>query len=157
MTYAFNKHFQELAAATQKWDLLYECIWVKQHFAFIIGRRFQPQHEPILIFRRQGGQGTFNVPPSQSTVFKHDKASANEDHPTSRPIALWNNLVAFHSDPKDIVYEPFSGGGTSFIACEQLERRCIGLEIQPQYCQVTLDRWEAFTGQRATKVGEAVS
>ena len=47
------------------------------------------------------------------------------------------------------VYDPFLGSGTSLIAAEQTGRACYALELEPQYCQVAIDRWEAFTGQKA--------
>jgi DNA modification methylase len=53
------------------------------------------------------------------------------------------------------VYEPFSGSGTTIIAAEQTGRACHAIEINPSYVQVAIDRWEAFTGQKAVKVGEA--
>lgn len=53
-----------------------------------------------------------------------------------------------------IVLEPFSGSGTTIIAAEKLSRICAGIEIEPKYVQVAIDRWEAFTGQKAQKVGE---
>ena len=54
------------------------------------------------------------------------------------------------------VYEPFAGSGTTFIAAEQLGRRCFAIEIEPRYVQVAIDRWAAFTGHPAVKVAEAV-
>jgi DNA modification methylase len=54
------------------------------------------------------------------------------------------------------IYEPFAGSGTTLIAAEQLGRRCFAIEIEPVYVQIIIDRWEAFTGQTANKVGEAV-
>ena len=54
------------------------------------------------------------------------------------------------------VYDPFAGSGTTLIAAEQLGRRCYAIEIAPPYVQIAIDRWEAFTGQTAVKVGEAV-
>ena len=54
------------------------------------------------------------------------------------------------------VYDPFAGSGTTLIATEQLGRRCVAIEIAPRYVQIAIDRWEAFTGQTAAKVGEAV-
>src|SRR4029434_4739381 len=55
-----------------------------------------------------------------------------------------------------VVLDLFLSSGTTLLACQQMERRCLGMELSPQYCQVTLDRWEQFTGQKAHKVGEAV-
>ena len=49
------------------------------------------------------------------------------------------------------VYDPFLGSGTTLIACEQLGRRCYGLEIEPLYCDVTVKRWETLTGKKAKR------
>jgi hypothetical protein len=77
-------------------------------------------------------------------------------HPCPKPIALWTwllNRLTF--ERQTIVLEPFAGAGTGLIAAEQLARRCLAIELDPQYCQLTLDRWEAFTAGRAVKVGDA--
>ena len=50
------------------------------------------------------------------------------------------------------VYDPFLGSGTTLIACEKLKRTCYGIEIDPHYCDVILQRWEDFTGKKAKKV-----
>lgn len=153
MSYPFNKHFDALHKATQGWDLLYELVWVKHHFAFVIGRRYQPQHEPILIFRRKGGKSTFNVPNNQSTVFEFDKAAKNEDHPTPKPVGLYELLVEYQSDEGDNVFEPFCGSGTTLIACEKTKRKCFATEIDPHYCDVIVARWEKYTGEKAKLLG----
>ena len=56
------------------------------------------------------------------------------------------------TDICETVGDPFCGSGATIIAAEQLGRRCYAIEIEPTYCQVTIDRWEAFTGQKAEKV-----
>ncbi|MBO7326931.1 MAG: site-specific DNA-methyltransferase, partial [Clostridia bacterium] len=53
------------------------------------------------------------------------------------------------SDVGDIVIEPFCGSGTTLIACEQLDRCCYGMELEPKYVDVIIDRWEQFTGEKA--------
>jgi DNA modification methylase len=87
-------------------------------------------------------------------------ASAEEvskDHPTSKPVRLFAIPIEMHTKPGELLYEPFSGSGTQLIAAEQLGRRCFAMELSPPFVQVAIDRWEAFTGQKATKVGgEAV-
>lgn len=147
MTYPVDKHFQSLAKATELWDLLYECVWVKNHFAFTIGKRYQQQHEPILIFRRKNGKSTFNVPSDQSTVFTYDKPSKSPDHPTPKPVELYEKLIMYQSNDADLVYEPFGGSGTTLIAAEKTNRRCYVMEMAPQYCHVILDRWAQYTGK----------
>ena len=66
MSYPVNKHFHLLSDMTKEWELLYDCVWVKHHFAFIMSRRYQPKHEPILIFRKKKYKNSyFNVPSNQ--------------------------------------------------------------------------------------------
>ena len=57
-----------------------------------------------------------------------------------------------HSDRGDIVLEPFSGSGTTIIACEQLERVRYAMEKSPEYCDLSVKRWEQFTGQKAERI-----
>lgn len=73
-------------------------------------------------------------------------------HPAMFPVALPESYIADCTAPDDVVYEPFCGSGTTLIACEKTARRCFGMEIDPKYCDVTLKRWEAFTGKSAEKV-----
>jgi hypothetical protein len=77
-------------------------------------------------------------------------------HGASFPVTLADEALQRFSPLGGMVYDPFVGSGTTLIAAEQLSRACRAIEIEPQYCQVTLDRWEAFTGQKAVKVGDAV-
>ena len=57
-----------------------------------------------------------------------------------------------HSDKGGIVIEPFSGSGTTIIAAEQTERKCYAMELSPVYCDLAVERWENFTGQKAVKL-----
>lgn len=67
------------------------------------------------------------------------------------PVELPWRCIKMHSDRGDIVVEPFSGSGTTIIACEQLERVCYAMEQSPEYCDVAVKRWERFTGQKAER------
>ena len=69
-----------------------------------------------------------------------------------KPVALVAQCLANSSQPGEWVLDPFVGSGTSIIASEQLGRRCYAMEIEPRYCDVTIRRWEAFTGQKAERV-----
>jgi DNA modification methylase len=57
--------------------------------------------------------------------------------------------MEIHTEPGDVCYEPFSGSGSQIIAAEQLFRRCFAIEKSPQYVDVAVKRWEAFTGLKA--------
>jgi DNA methylase len=76
-------------------------------------------------------------------------------HPTQKPVALMGWCLE-RSSTTGHVLDCYAGSGTTLIAAEQLGRACRAIEIEPSYCQVIIDRWEAFTGQKALKVGEAV-
>lgn len=107
--------------------------------------------EPVLVFgkaKKCVARDSFSIP-------IHLQADA-EGHPCPKSIKAWSWLIDNFSDVNDLLYEPFSGSGTTIIACETLRRRCFGIELEPQFVQLAIDRWEAFTGQHAVKVGEAV-
>ena len=67
-----------------------------------------------------------------------------------KPVALFAYLAGNSSGKDQLVYDPFLGSGTTLIAAEQLGRKCYGMEISPQYCDVIVKRWETLTGKKAT-------
>lgn len=72
-------------------------------------------------------------------------------HPAKFPVPLPSFFIRAFSDIGDLVYEPFSGSGTTIIAAEQLNRRCYAMEISPAYCDVAVKRWENLTGKKAER------
>ena len=68
-----------------------------------------------------------------------------------KPVAMWAYAIQNHSKQGDNIFDPFLGSGTTLIAAEQLNRRCFGLEISPQYCDVIVQRWETLTGGKARR------
>lgn len=78
------------------------------------------------------------------------KEESKKDHGAVFPVAFAEYFISRFSDK--MIYEPFCGSGTTLIACEKTDRRCFGMEIDPQYVQVIVDRWEKFTGQKAVKI-----
>lgn len=80
------------------------------------------------------------LPKFQSEAFGHAAAF---------PVGLPTFFIKAYSDDQDCVYEPFCGSGTTLIAAEQLNRKCYGMEISPQYCDVIVKRWENLTGKTA--------
>ncbi len=149
MTFPATKHLHVFSEVTRDWEIMYDCVWVKNHFAFNFRRRYQQKHETILIMRRKKHKhiGNWNVPNNQSTVFEFDKPAANVDHPTIKPIGLYLLLAKYHSNRGDLIYEPFCGSGTTLMAAEQLGRTCYAIELQPSYVQVATQRWIDYTGK----------
>ena len=89
-----------------------------------------------------------------STIWEIDwkDASGQTTHGTQKPVECMARAMRNHKAP--VVYEPFCGSGTSLIAAEMLGRSCRAIELNPQYVQQAIDRWEAFTGKKAAKIGE---
>lgn len=72
-------------------------------------------------------------------------------HPAAFPIGLPAFFLRAYSDPGDRAFDPFAGSGTMFIAAEQLDRICCGVEISPAYCDVIVERWQNLTGKKAQR------
>ena len=69
-----------------------------------------------------------------------------------KPVKLVAYLIGNSTLEDAVVLDPFGGSGTTLIACEQLNRSCRMMEIDPHYCDVIIQRWESFTGQKAVQV-----
>ena len=123
--------------------------WRKNAPTFSIGRLdYDYQHEAIL-YTWTKSHHNFRRGQFRSTVWDVPKPRANRLHPTMKPIALVASAILDGTEPGMVVLDPFGGSGSTLIACEQTGRRCRMIEIDPHYCDVIIDRWEQFTGQKA--------
>lgn len=120
-------------------------IWVKTQA--VVGRLdYLPQHE-LLVY---GWVGTHAFHRGKDkSVLVYPKPARSKAHPTMKPIGLLRPLILNSSRIGETVYDPFLGSGSTLLACEQTKRRCIGIELDPKYCQVVIDRFEKLTGQKA--------
>jgi DNA modification methylase len=105
--------------------------------------------EPILILNPSEKSLNNDV-----IVLKTDKEfvggqNLRELHSCPKPVGLYEELISSLSKPKDIIFEPFCGSGTTLIASEKTGRKCYGMEMSPKYCDVIVKRWEEFTGKKA--------
>ena len=78
-------------------------------------------------------------------------------HGTQKPVEAMRRPMLNNSSPGQAVYDPFLGSGTSVIAAETCGRTCLGLELDPAYVDVIVERWERFTGGTARLDGDGVS
>jgi ParB-like chromosome segregation protein Spo0J len=78
-----------------------------------------------------------------------DGKSLRSLHTCPKPVKVYATLIESFTEKSHSVYEPFCGSGTTLIAAEQLGRKCYGMEISPQYCDVIVKRWETLTGKKA--------
>ena len=111
-------------------------------------------HEPCAYGWVEGKPPAIRPPASERTVWDVDQRDQTGLHPTQKPVELFARPIAYHTQPGDVVYEPFSGSGTQIIAGERLGRRCFAIEKEPAYVQVALERWQQFTGRKAVRIEE---
>ena len=87
-----------------------------------------------------------------TTVIHEDRPTRNELHPTMKPVRLMSILINNSSKPKENVIDFFGGSGSTLIACEQLDRTCYTMELDPRYADAIIYRWEQFTGEKAERI-----
>ena len=87
-----------------------------------------------------------------TTILNEDKPSISEEHPTMKPLKLLARLIKNSSKQEEIVQDLFGGSGSTLMACEQLNRKCYTMELDPKYVDVIIDRWEQYTGEKAVKL-----
>ena len=119
---------------------LRQCIvWVKDVFVF--GRQdYHWRHESILYGWKDGASHYFVDDHTQDTVWEIERPRSSKEHPTMKPIALAVKAISNSSKTSDTVFDGFNGSGTTLVACEQTGRIGRGMEIEPKYCSVTLER-----------------
>lgn len=87
------------------------------------------------------------------SVWSIGKDNANDyEHPTQKPVELSANAIRHTTDKEQVILDCFGGSGSTLIACEQLNRKCYMMELDPHYIDVIIQRWENFTGKKAEKI-----
>ena len=124
-------------------------IWEKQ--SFVMGRQdYQWIHEPCLYGWNDGSHAWYSDR-KQSTVLHFDRPVKSKEHPTMKPVRLFDYVMQNCTKAGDIVLDLFAGSGTTAIAAEQNGRNAYCMELDPRYVDVIIDRWERLTGQKAKK------
>jgi DNA modification methylase len=122
--------------------------WVKNNATFSpMGVCYHWQAEPLFFGWIPNGGHRWYGGRKQTTVWQIDRPAKSPEHPTMKPVELVARAIENSSLSDEIVYEPFSGSGTTIMACEQLGRRCRAVEIAPGYVAVALERWATATGK----------
>ena len=116
------------------------CIWKKN--ALVLGRSpYQWQHEPCLFGWKTNGKHEWYSDRKQTTIWEYDRPKANKDHPTMKPIGLMSYPMRNSTMTNGIVLDPFLGSGSTLIACEETERVCRGIELDPKFVDVIVKRY----------------
>ncbi len=134
-------------------------IWRKTTTAPAMAERvMNSQFEFVLFFSQENNSravGTNNFRGTVSNVFDCSPQRKNEFsniHAATFSVEFVSNYINNFSNKNDCVLDLFGGTGTTLIACEQLDRTCYMMELDPKYCDVIIRRWENFTGGKAVKL-----
>jgi len=125
-------------------------IWKKERFVFGM-KDYKSDYEPFIYgwFKNRNWSGSQNE--TDIWDLSRDKPS-DYQHPTQKPIGLSFRAIKNSSKGKNIILDLFGGSGSTLIACEQLDRKCFMMELDPVYCSVIIERWEKLTKKKAVKL-----
>jgi len=136
------------AAYDAGWKVRQCLIWKKS--TMVMGRQdYHWKHEPCLYGWKEGAGHLWATDRKQTTILEFDKPSRNGEHPTMKPVALFEYQMLNNTKGGDIVLDSFGGSGTTLLAAEKNGRIAYLMELDPKYCDVIVKRWEDFTGKKA--------
>lgn len=136
------------AAKDAGWAVRQCLIWKKS--SIVMGRQdYHWKHEPCLYGWKEGAGHLWATDRKQTTILEFDRPSRNGEHPTMKPVALFEYQLLNNTKGGDIVLDSFGGSGTTLIAAEKNGRIARLMELDPKYCDVIVKRWQDFTGKIA--------
>ena len=135
-----------------------QIIWAKERLVLSRGD-YHWQHEPCAYFVKKSRKGHWAGDRKQTTLWHisgkdQDVATV---HGTQKPVECMRRPIENNSSPGQAVYEPFMGSGTTLIAAEMSGRACLGIELNPAYIDVAVQRWQDFSGETAVLEGSGAT
>jgi DNA modification methylase len=155
-------HTSEVLAGLLRIGFLYpqQIIWNKGR-AVLTRTLYWFGHEPAWFVRKKNapwyGKAGENSTIWDSPSPKFIMGGSDEDkydHPTQKPVELMRRPILNHTKRGELVYDPFLGSGTTLAAAELTERVCCGMELDPKYVDVIVQRWQQLSGKQATLDGD---
>jgi len=135
------------------WQVRQCLIWKKS--SLVMGRQdYHWKHEPCLYGWKDGAGHLWAADRKQTTILEFDKPHRNGEHPTMKPVALFEYQMLNNTKGGDMVLDLFGGSGTTLLAAEKHGRHAYLMELDPKYCDVIVKRWEDFTGKTAQLLTE---
>jgi site-specific DNA-methyltransferase (adenine-specific) len=136
------------AAKDTGWQVRQCLIWKKS--SLVMGRQdYHWMHEPCLYGWKEGAAHLWAADRKQTTILEFNKPSRNGEHPTMKPVELFEYQMLNNTKGADIVLDSFGGSGTTIIAAEKHGRYGRLMELDPKYCDVIIKRWQDFSGKAA--------
>lgn len=137
------------AAKDAGWKVRQCLVWKKQ--TLVMGRQdYHWKHEPCLYGWKDGAGHLWASDRKQTTILEFDRPTSSQEHPTMKPVALFEYQLLNNTKGGDKVLDSFGGSGTTMIAAEKNGRIACLMELDPRYCDVIVNRWQQFTGKTAT-------
>jgi DNA modification methylase len=135
-----------------------QIIWAKERLVLSRGD-YHWQHEPMWYAVRRSGKGHWAGDRKQTTLWQISGRDQDAEtvHGTQKPVECMRRPILNNSSPGQAVYEPFMGSGTTLIAAETTGRVCLGIELNPAYVDVAVERWQRFSGGTAMLDGSGES
>lgn len=128
-------------------------IWRKNVFGLNGFKGYRPQYEMIYFCSKEDYQWYGDL--AQSNVWDFNRSTEHiGNHPTPKPVELIAKALKNSSKIEDTVFDGFGGSGSTLVACEQLDRTCYMMELDPKYCDVIIKRWETLTGEKAVLLND---
>lgn len=130
------------------WQVRQSLVWKKN--AMVLGRRdYHSRHEPCLYGWKSGAGHLWASDRKQTTILEFDRPQRSLEHPTMKPVALFEYQLLNNTKGGDLCLDLFGGSGTTVIACEKNGRYARVMELDPKYCDVIIRRWQDYTGKAA--------
>lgn len=148
VSYNANSRFEYIAQINDRLAFLIEQICWKKSSTIPFKGSLMRDWEPIYLFSTNG-----NLLGLEEVTSNHwaigNANSQQENHKACFPVGLPEKGISIVRKRSGVVFEPFCGSGTTLIACEKNNRKCYGMELDPNYVDVIIARWEKFTGKKA--------
>ena len=129
--------------------------WVKD--SMVLGHSEYHYRHEFILFGWVPGERHKNKDRTRTSVWECERPKASREHPTMKPVELWERAVVDGSRPGETIYDPFVGSGTTIIAAENQGRKCYAMELDPEYVDVCVQRWEQYTGRKAERLTSEVA
>lgn len=137
------------------------CVWKKNNMG--LGSFYRSQHELVFVFKHGFAPHTNNIRPQESgrvrtNIWEYasmnsygadDRTELSALHPTVKPLQLVADAILDCSNYGDLILDLFGGSGTTLIACEEMNRKCCMMELDPKYVDTIIQRWQTRTGKQA--------
>jgi site-specific DNA-methyltransferase (adenine-specific) len=153
--WVYHREFQN-ELETYDYEIRNQIIWAKNHFVLSFSR-YKAKHELLLYCHRKDEVDPWYGDRKQHTLWEFPKPSVNKLHPTMKPIALIERALLNSSKKDDVVLDLFGGSGSTLMACEHLERSARLMEIESEYVDATIVRWQTATQRDAILISNGLT